>query len=151
MAENLNSFLENWRRIHRQTINVIRVAPDEQYDWKTCDSAMTLGGLMNHLWQSEAALAHAVVSGSFPAERPAPLNRTAELIAAFDHSHDEAVARILPLTEAQLAETIAPFGPARALTRRQLLNGMLEHEIHHRGQLYTYLRMLGANVPPLFA
>jgi len=31
-----------------------------------------------------------------------------------------------------------------------LLRVMLEHEIHHRGQLYTLLGLLGAPRPPLF-
>jgi uncharacterized damage-inducible protein DinB len=27
---------------------------------------------------------------------------------------------------------------------------MIEHEIHHRGQLYMYLGMLGLSAPPLY-
>jgi len=27
---------------------------------------------------------------------------------------------------------------------------MVEHEIHHRGQLYTYLGLLGVPTPPLY-
>ena len=27
---------------------------------------------------------------------------------------------------------------------------MTEHEVHHRGQIYLYLGMLGVKTPPLF-
>jgi uncharacterized damage-inducible protein DinB len=30
------------------------------------------------------------------------------------------------------------------------LRAMVEHEIHHRGQIYMYLAMLGVCAPPLY-
>ena len=55
------------------------------------------------------------------------------------------------LTPEQLAEDITPFSPESPLTRKALLTLTLEHEIHHRGQLYTYLRIAGCEIPPLFS
>ena len=149
MPETLANFIQNWRRIHKQTVKLMKVAPDDKYDWKTCDSAMTLGELLNHFPQAEALLVHAVLNGVLPTERPTPNNNTAELIAAFDESHEAAIALITALPTDKLQDSIAPFGGP--MTREQLLYALLEHEVHHRGQLYTYLRILGADVPPLFA
>jgi len=36
------------------------------------------------------------------------------------------------------------------ITAWKLLRAMCEHEAHHRGQLSLYLRMLGAEPPPIF-
>jgi uncharacterized damage-inducible protein DinB len=144
----LDWFITNWQRNHKQTIKLMQVAPDDKYDWKTCESAMTLGGLMNHFRQGEVIIAHAAVSGVLPQERLAPINNTAELIAAFNQSHEEAIAQAATLTPEQLAEQVSPFGAP--MTRAQLLQAQIEHEVHHRGQLYTYLRILGVEVPPLF-
>ena len=36
------------------------------------------------------------------------------------------------------------------ITAWKLLRAMGEHEAHHRGQLSLYLRMLGAEPPPIF-
>jgi uncharacterized damage-inducible protein DinB len=33
---------------------------------------------------------------------------------------------------------------------RLCLRAMVEHEIHHRGQMYLYLGLLGVSTPPLF-
>jgi len=30
------------------------------------------------------------------------------------------------------------------------LRSMVEHEVHHRGQIYVYLSMLGIQGPPLY-
>jgi uncharacterized damage-inducible protein DinB len=149
-APHLESYIKNWNRIHKQTTAVMKVAPNDKYDWKTCDSAMTLGALMNHLCEAEVGLTLAAITGNFPKERMEPINDTATLIAAFDKAHEEMVAKVSALTPEQLGETVAPFGPDKAMTRMALLHLMHEHEIHHRGQLYTYLRIAGVEVPPLF-
>ncbi|MFN0123368.1 MAG: DinB family protein [Blastocatellia bacterium] len=149
-APELEGYIKNWNRIHKQTVAVMKTAPDDKYDWKTCDSAMPLGELMNHFVVAESGLIEAVMGGSFPKEHPEPINNTADLIAAFDKSHEAAVAKVSALTSEQLQETFAPFGPESSMSRMALLNVTHEHEIHHRGQLYTYLRILGAPVPPLF-
>jgi uncharacterized damage-inducible protein DinB len=127
------------------------VAPNDKYDWKPSETAMTLGKLMNHLWIAETGLTFAAIEGSFPKEFPESITNTQDLIAAFDKSHEEMVAKVSTLTPEFLAEDVAPFGPDRNMPRMYVLNALHEHEIHHRGQLYVYLRMLGCEIPPLFA
>ncbi len=150
MAANMDSLVSNWRRIHKQTTKIMAAAPNDKYDWKPADSAMTLGELMNHLWIAEAGLVIAAKTGVFPKEAPPKIKDTAELIAAFDKTHEEAIATAQAFTPEELAETVAPFGPDKAMPRSVLLNLTLEHEIHHRGQLYTYLRIAGCECPALF-
>lgn len=145
----LEQSLSNWERIHKQTLRLMKVAPDDQYEWKPTDSAMTLGGLMNHLYQAEMGLADAVVSGAYPSEFPSYTN-TAELLAAYSASHAAAIEKVRALPAEAWEETITPFGPQSTMPRLALLTLALEHEIHHRGQLYVYLRMLGCEVPALF-
>lgn len=146
----LEGYISNWKRNHKQTISVMKVAPSDKFEWKTCESAMTLGALMNHLWQAESGLVEAALTASLPKTRMEPLNNTEDLIAAFETSHVENVSKVCALTPEQMKETVTPFGEANAMTRQALLHGLLEHEIHHRGQLYTYLRILGVELPPLF-
>jgi len=150
MATNMDSFIRSWRRIHKQTTTLMAVAPTDKYEWKPCDSAMTLGELMNHLWIAEAGLISAAKTGVFPKEAPTQIKNTDELIAAFDKSHEEAIALVEALTAEELSEKVAPFGQDKAMSRMALLHLTHEHEIHHRGQLYTYLRIAGCEVPSLF-
>lgn len=150
-ASHLDPYIATWKRIHKQSVRLMRVAPDDQYGWKPCESAMTLGELMNHLYIAEELIADAALTGQFSQTHPDPVMNTAELIAAFDASHAAAVQRVAALTPEQLGEMIAPFGEkAGPMSRQTVLQALHEHEIHHRGQLYTYLRILGCEVPPLF-
>jgi uncharacterized damage-inducible protein DinB len=151
MSAHLDLYIKNWNRIHEQTKRIMAAAPNDKYDWKPCESAMSLGDLVNHHWISEWGLVEAALTGSFPKEWPANLNDTALALAAFDKTHEEAVAKVVALTPEQLVEDIAPFSPERPLARKAVLNMLLEHEIHHRGQLYTYLRIAGCEIPPLFS
>ena len=150
MAGQLDSYIRNWNRIHKQTTRVMALAPDDKYDWRPAETSMTLGELMNHLWLSELGLAEGALTGGRPAERPAPLRNSAEMVAAFDQSHAALVERVAALTPEQLLETVTPFGPEYPMQRRVVLNMLHEHEIHHRGQLYVYLRILGCELPHLF-
>src|SRR5262245_52059756 len=151
MPAHLDSYIKTWNRIHEQTKRIIAVAPNDKYDWKPCESAMSLGELVNHPWIAEWGLIEAALTGSFPKEWPAPLKDTAAVLEAFDKAHKEAVAKVAALTPEQLAEDVAPFGPDHPLTRMATLIATLEHEIHHRGQIYTYLRIAGCEIPPLFS
>jgi uncharacterized damage-inducible protein DinB len=36
------------------------------------------------------------------------------------------------------------------ITRWKWLRAMVEHEVHHRGQIYVMLRMTGVATPPLY-
>jgi uncharacterized damage-inducible protein DinB len=149
MSTQIESTIANWNRIHKQTTRVMAIAPNDQYGWRPHETAMTLGELMNHLFQSEMGLADAVVTGVYPKEFPS-YSQTAELIEAFDKSHAEGVAKVTALSPEALQEEITPFGPQWQVPRMVVLNLALEHEIHHRGQLYTYLRILGCELPSLF-
>lgn len=150
-ASHLDPYIANWNRIHKQSVSVMRVAPDDQYGWKPSETAMPLGELMNHLYLAEVMLVDAIITGQFPQTHPDPIMNTESLIAAFDASHEEQVKRIAALTPEQLGEMITPLGEKHGSMPRQALLGLLhEHEIHHRGQLYVYLRTLGCAVPPLF-
>jgi uncharacterized damage-inducible protein DinB len=70
-----------------------------------------------------------------------------EIASTFDSQHDELVTEVSKLTPEQLREEVEFHG--RSLRRGVLLWFMTEHEIHHRGQLYTYYRLAGIEPPNL--
>lgn len=151
-AAHLDPLIKQGNRIHQQTTKVMAASPNDKWDWKTCESAMTLGELVNHFYLAEIGLVDAIQTGKFAGrQKPDPKATAEEVVAAFDQAHEALVAAISELTPEQLAEEIAPFGEKYGMmSRKTLIFSMFEHEIHHRGQLYVYLRMLGAPVPPLF-
>ena len=66
-----------------------------------------------------------------------------------DRLHQETVEIFSRITPEDLnKKCTTPSGSP--VTVWKLLRALVEHEIHHRGQIYTYLGMLSVAVPPLY-
>lgn len=141
-------FVRNWNRIHKETSRVIRSAPDDKLEWRPKEEMFTLRELIGHMPQAELVLARSALAGSTQEIRFDSLNRSANEIAdMFDSQHAELVGEVSRLTADQLTEEVEFHG--KRMRRSVLLWGMTEHEIHHRGQLYTYYRLAGVELPNL--
>ena len=140
-------FVRNWNRIHNDTSRVLRAAPDEKLDWRPKDDMFTMRELIGHIPQAELVLVRSALAGSTQ-KLPFDFSRSAEEIAgAFDSQHDELSREVSGLTAEQWSEEVEFHG--RKLRRGVLLSFVTEHEIHHRGQLYTYYRLAGVEPPNL--
>ena len=66
-----------------------------------------------------------------------------------DRMHAESVEIFSRLSEEQLKmRCVTPAGAT--ITVWKWLRAMVEHEVHHRGQIYFMLGMLGVATPPLY-
>jgi len=66
-----------------------------------------------------------------------------------ERMHGETVEIISSLSgDALNRKCITPDGSQ--ITVWKWLRSMVEHEIHHRGQIYIYLAILGVPTPPLY-
>jgi len=139
------------------TRKLLERVPDGKFDWKPHAKSMSLGQLAGHLatmlsWgsttlnQSEFDL-----SGDYT---PPALNTRTDLLAAFDK---EAAATRQALAGKNDAELMAPWSlkregktmftmPKAAVMRSFVLN----HMIHHRGQLSVYLRLNDVPLPSIY-
>ena len=141
-------FVSNWNRIHKDTSRVLRAAPDEKLDWRPKEGMFTLRELIGHIPQAEAVLVRSALVGATQKVSFDFSNLGAEEIAGrFDSQHDELVSEVSKLTAEELKEEVEFHG--RTLRRGVLLWFMTEHEIHHRGQLYTYYRLAEIEPPNL--
>ena len=72
-----------------------------------------------------------------------------DVIAFFDRMHAESMAIFNALSEADLeSKCITPAGTP--ITVWKWLRAMIEHEVHHRAQIYMMLSMIGVTTPPMF-
>ena len=67
----------------------------------------------------------------------------------FERKHAESMAIFRALSDADLQEHCVTPGGA-PITVSKWLRLMAEHEIHHRGQIYMGLGILGVPTPPLY-
>lgn len=149
---NLGVFLEYFDRVRQRTLRVVRCIPPDKLDWTYREGKFTLGDLVRHLATIERYMFAETVVGR-PSRYAGCGKELAdgytEVIALMDRLHAESVAILSNLTEADLQRNcITPEGASVVVWK--WLRAMVEHEIHHRGQIYLYLGMLGIPTPPLY-
>jgi uncharacterized damage-inducible protein DinB len=149
---NLDVFLDYLDRVRQRTLRVVRCIPPDKLEWTYRDGKFTLGDLVRHLATIERYMFAETVAGR--PSRYAGCGKEladgyAEVIALMERLHAESVAIFSSLTVADLQrKCTTPEGAS--ITVWKWLRAMVEHEIHHRGQIYLYLGMLGIPTPPLY-
>ena len=148
----LDTFLKSSERVRERTRRVAACIPDDRIEWTYKPGAFTLGDLVRHIAVAErqiwAETAHNRPPRYTTHGRELADGKTA-VLAFLDRMHDEALAEFRALTPAMLdAKCTTPAGSA--MTTWKWLSMMPEHEIHHRGQIYTMLGLLNVTVPPLY-
>lgn len=131
--------------------------PTGQFAWQPHAKSMTLGQLATHLADLLGNIEDTLATDSYDmatapaADRPATATSPAEVLARFDQHASRACDALAAATEVTLAQVWTfsvgeqvIFSQPRAQIVRELL---LDHLIHHRGQLSVYLRLLEVAVP----
>lgn len=148
----LNEFLEHFERVRERTKRVALLIPADQVEWTYKPGAFTLGDLVRHLATAERHMWAETVSGR-PSRYTSHGRELADgrdaVLAFMDRLHGEAMTIFRALTPEKLAAKCTTPGDV-TVTTWKWLRAMEEHEIHHRGQLYLMLGMLGVETPPLY-
>ena len=148
----LGIFLEYWESVFARTTRVLRALPPEHIEWTHATGRWTIGDIAWHLVNIERDMYAETVTGR--PSRYAGHGRAYadgyEAVMAFRAArHAESMAIFAALTPQQLAgKSITPAGTP--ITTWKWLRAMVEHEAHHRGQLYLMLGMLGVQTPPIY-
>jgi uncharacterized damage-inducible protein DinB len=148
----LDEFLNHFDKVRQRTRRVAECIPADRVEWTYQPGAFTLGDLVRHIAVTEryiwAETVHRRQSRYTTHGRELADGRDA-VLAFIDRLHQESMTMFRQLTPAMLAEKCAtPEGSM--LTTWKWLRMMPEHEIHHRGQLYTMLGMIGVATPPIY-
>ena len=143
------------------TRRALERVPDGKFDWKPHAKSGSLGWLATHVATLTNFAARAIDHVEFDiapnGEAPkgvVPATSQAELLATFEKSTTEARAAIARCTDKMFDENWtlkfngnALFTMPRYMVIRQF---MMNHIIHHRGELIVYLRLLDIPVPGLY-
>ncbi len=151
-VRNIDSFLSYFDSIRKRTMRVLQATPPEKLEWRHTEGVFSMGDLARHIAATERYTFAENVFG-----RPSLYNGCGtdladgldNVVAFMEKAHAETVARLRGMSPEQLeSKGITPQGkPAPA---GALLRAMIEHEIHHRGEMYVYLALMGVERPPLY-
>lgn len=145
-------FLQYLDRVHERTRRIVACVPSEDLEWQAGPDRFTPGDTIRHLAGIERFM-YAENVHDRPVRYPGHSRELADGLDAtkayYDRLHAESRALFAKLTDARLAERCqTPAGTP--ITIGKWLRAMIEHEAHHRGQLYFMLGLRGVPTPPIY-
>lgn len=148
----VTAYIEWLEGVRRRTRAVADVVPEGRLEWTPIPGLFTPGDLLRHIaaterwmWAENACLRPSRYPG-----HGVELARGKEAVLAYlDRMHAETVEILSGLDDADLQRRCVTVGGAEMRVGKWL-RLMIEHEIHHRGQLYELLAFLGVEVPSLY-
>jgi uncharacterized damage-inducible protein DinB len=147
-----SEFVEYWRNVRQRTRSAIERIRAEDLEWTYDPGRWTMGDIARHLAGIERDMYAENVAGRpsrYPGHERALADGLPAVLDYHDRKHAESMAIFAALTPAQLeAKCETPAGIR--ITTWKWLRAMVEHEAHHRGQLYLMLGMRGVLNPPIY-
>lgn len=148
----LPTFLDYLGSVHGRTRRIIERIPPQDIEWAPAPGKFTFGDIVRHLAAIERWMYGETVQG-----RPSRYRGCGRdladgfdgVLAYYDALHAESRAIFAALSPEQLnGKCTTPAGTP--ITTWKWLRAMLEHEAHHRGQLYLMLGLRGVATPPIY-
>ena len=148
----VGNFLEYLTSVHKRTRRVVLCIPPKDIEWGPGTGRFTFGDVVRHLAGIERWMYGETVQG-LPSRYPGHGKELAEgfdaVLAYYDRLHEESRAIFARLDATALnGKSITPAGTP--VSTWKWLRAMIEHEAHHRGQLYLMLGMDGVETPPIY-
>jgi uncharacterized damage-inducible protein DinB len=146
------TFLGYLGSVHQRTRRVVQCIPPADIEWTPAPGRFTLGEIVRHLAGIERWMYGETVQGrptAYPGHGTNLADGFDDVLAYYDRLHAESREIFCALTEQNLqAKCLTPAGTP--ITTWKWLRAMLEHEAHHRGQLYLMLGLRGVATPPIY-
>ncbi|MGA8222301.1 MAG: DinB family protein [Candidatus Acidiferrales bacterium] len=145
-------FLTNFEQVRARTMGVVRAIPADKVEWTCRQGEFTLGDLVRHIAATERYVFAECANGR-PSRYKGCGRDLADgldnVIAFMERMHAESMEIFRRMTDEDfLKKGTSPEG--KPVTAWRMLRAMLEHETHHRGQMYVYLGILGIPAPSLY-
>jgi uncharacterized damage-inducible protein DinB len=145
-------FLDYYEKVRQRTLKVIACIPPERYDWRYAEGKFSFADIIRHLAAIERYM-YAENAQLKPSRYPGHGRELADgpenILAFFNRMHKESVAILSRLSPDDLQKKCVTPGDV-SITVWKWLRAMVEHEVHHRAQIYIYLGMLGIATPPIY-
>lgn len=154
IAKNLSMELQQQAANTRKILERI---PNDKLTWKPHEKSMAIGRLGMHIAELPNTIVRAIETKSFDFAatpfKPVFPNTTAEITETFEKNLVKAVEALEKFPDDQLSVIWrATRGEQLVweMPRSEVIRNVLNHIIHHRGQLTVFLRLLDVPIPKTF-
>jgi len=142
-------FYRHFDEVHAIAVKSVRQLADDQLDFRPTPETYTARELVFHMFSQERAMLAGCKRGELLLEdfksvyADLPAMKTVDDLARYgERVHAETNEWVTSCSDAAYERPVECFfGPV--MPPLHLISGGYDHLIHHRGQLYVYLRLLG--------
>ncbi|MBI4364566.1 MAG: DinB family protein [Candidatus Latescibacteria bacterium] len=143
---------DHFRTIHGITMRAIQAIPKDKVDAKPVKDMRTPKELVAHMYSSMRSITEGTAKGEIQwseendKAEAAKLKTHDDLVRYASEAWKAADKAVRSLSDAQIAATVkTPWG--ESFPGHVCVNIIYDEHLHHRGQLYAYLRQMGVEPP----
>src|SRR6266852_8576456 len=148
----IQPFLQYFGNVRERTMRVARCIPADKLERAYAPGKFTLGDLLRYIAVAERFLWAETLQGRtsrYTTHGKELADGYENVIAFVERLHAESMEIFAKFSDEGLQGKCKT--PDDAEIRRWIwMRLMVEHEIHHRGQIYLYLGILGVPTPPMY-
>ncbi|WP_028776881.1 DinB family protein [Shimazuella kribbensis] len=136
---------------HRNVLEeLLKQIHDEHIDFKPWDDAMTLGELVLHIAGWNDVFVSMVKTEKFATPDIPECKNIEDVRKAVKNFTEKTKATYKSFTDDELEAENNSLHPKLQGPKKKYLTAMYDHEVHHKGQLFIYARMIGVKELPFF-
>lgn len=154
MISSVADFIKYFESVRRRTLNYVQSIPDDQIDWAPAPERFTCGDLVRHMASAELMFVGVAMTGKWEYQDHTATAKTSSLegvLAYLTEIHAQAMVRLKTLLDSDLERRQpGPHSDSHSIQAWRWLMLMVEHEIHHRSELASYLTQMGQQPPQIF-
>jgi uncharacterized damage-inducible protein DinB len=146
-------FIKYWEKEAPATRKVISRIPEDRCEYRADPKARTAREIAWLIVREEAVLADGLEKGVLRWTEVPPPAKVSEILAQYDREHDALTKRLRSVPSSRWEEQLPFLFGDQELMKEigyDMAWGFLLDQVHHRGQLSTYLRPMGAKVPSIY-
>jgi uncharacterized damage-inducible protein DinB len=147
-----NLYLGTLKTESRTTKKILEAVPADKAQYKPDPASRSAIELARHIAAADNRFVEAVINGVFdtsPSMIPEKVKAPAEIASWYEERYAKNFEALTKLPGEQLIKIVDFRGMFQRPAVTFLITG-LHHTIHHRGQLSSYLRCMGAKVPSIY-
>jgi uncharacterized damage-inducible protein DinB len=148
----IKSFLDYYEKVRQRTNRLIKVIPESQLNWAYKEGKYSIADQIRHIATIERDLYAEVAAGRSSRYHGCGKELADgydNIVAFFNRLHQESLEIFSSISDEDLQKPCTSFDNVQ-IPLCKWLRALVEHEIHHRAELYIYLNILDVKTPPMF-
>jgi uncharacterized damage-inducible protein DinB len=145
MPYSANEYLQTWMMHRGAILDLLEKLPDDKSDFAAWEGGMSFSKMIDHLSSATLNLTGMMVGRERVKLEPSPSLSAAT--TRLKEATETVQKQISDMTDEQLSTSVAAFG--MQMPAYKLIDFLVNHDAHHKGQLWLMTRMVGIE-PPRF-